>query len=98
MRRLEDHLERKADALARLVDKGTPHVRSVLKYSIGFTIDSGTLFAASIDGIHAARTNAGGGVAWFAAAVTGLAFISALASTAGVVRELLRRRRTQGLP
>jgi hypothetical protein len=92
IRHLEDEINRRAAAIARLDDKGTAHVRSVLKYSIYLVVISGILFAASIYGINNARTNAGEGVAWFASAITGLGFVSALISAAGVVRELRKRR------
>jgi hypothetical protein len=89
---LNDEINRRAAAIARLDDKGTAHVRSVLKYSTYLVVISGILFAASIYGINNARTNAGEGVAWFASAITGLGFVSALISAAGVVRELQKRR------
>lgn len=89
---MKDEINRRAEAIARLDDKGTAHVRSVLKYSTYLVVISGILFAASIYGINNTRTNAGEGVAWFASAITGLGFVSALISAVGVVRELQKRR------
>ncbi len=89
---MNDEINRRAAAIARLDDKDTAHVRSVLKYSAYSVVISGILLAASIYGISNARTNAGSGVAWFAAAITGLVFVSTVISAAGVVQELRKRR------
>lgn len=88
----DEQLDRAAEQIARLDDKSTAHVASVLKYSLVFVLVSAMLFAASVYGIHHARTSAGVAAGWFASAITGLALASFVASVAGVVLELRRRR------
>lgn len=93
MPRLGGRLDRRAAELARLDDKDDAHVRAMLRYSTIMLAVTAALLWASIHGIHHARSNAGSGVAWFAAAITGLAFLAVASTVLGLVRELWRRRR-----
>lgn len=93
MPRLGGRLDRRAAELARLDDKDDAHVRAMLRYSAIMLAVVGVLLWASIHGIHHARTNAGSGVGWFAAAITGLAFVAVACTVLSLVGELWRRRR-----
>ncbi|MBN8539307.1 MAG: hypothetical protein J0L82_02885 [Deltaproteobacteria bacterium] len=92
MSNFENKLNQKAAELADLRGKSDEHVNAVGKYTVYFVLFFGAIFAASVYGIQHASTNAGQGVGWFAALLSGIALMSALWSWFGVLWEQYKRR------
>ena len=89
----EDKLNQKAAELADLSGKDDKLVSAVGKYTLYMVGFFGAIFAVSIYGINTAKTNAGQGVGWFAAFLSGIAFTASLSSWFGVLWEQFKRRR-----
>lgn len=93
MSEFERELDKAVEEIADLGRKDDKQLSAVGNYSFYILIFFGALFAASIFGIKFAKTNAGQGVGWFAAFLSGIAFLAAIWSWLDVLREIWRRRR-----
>lgn len=89
--KLDEEFERKAQALADLKDKDTSFVKAVHWATVVFIVLTGLVFGFTAHAISTARGAEGLVGLYLIAAISGLAFFSALLSWLDVMLELAKR-------